>query len=205
MRGGLDAEPASTHVPSEISSRTKADAISAPTAGGSEIAAQKSQKQVENANSSQAAKQSQPAELHPAIPGTLQSSAVGARETDPATQREAGAPQHSNVGQVDAIQQSKTPATAPPDPAHEPTSSVAQSLSATPTGSAETAPHSDTGQPPEAIPKDKPKATATVPTKNVSAALPSRPHAAEKRRASTPRRDAGSRRYIRRQTPANYP
>ena len=36
MRGGRDAEPTSTHVPSDISSRTKADAISVPAAGRSE-------------------------------------------------------------------------------------------------------------------------------------------------------------------------
>ena len=166
---------------------------------------QKSQKQVTNADSSRAHEPLRPAEPESAVPGTLQKLVVGVREPGSAVQQEVGAPQLSNVGQVDAIQQSTAPATAPRDPAHAPIPSVAQSLSATPKGSAETVPHSDTGQPPEAMPKDEPKATATVPTKNVSAALPSRPYAAERRRASTPRRDAGSRRHIRQRTPTKYP
>jgi hypothetical protein len=179
VRGSRDAEPTTTRVQSNISSRTEAVAIP-------------------GADSSQVHKPSPPAEPDSAGPGTLQRLAVGVRETGSAAQQEAGAPQRSNAGQVDAIQQSRDPAIAPRDPVHEPTSSVAQSLSATPKGSAETAPHLDTRQPLEATPKDEAKATATVPDKNVSAALPSRARAAKRRKASTPRRDAGSRQYIRR-------
>jgi hypothetical protein len=205
VRGGRDAEPTTTRVQSDIFSKTEAVAIPGPSADRSEavVEAQKSQNQVTNAEPSQVHKPSQPAE--PAVPGTLQGLAVGVREPASAVQQEVGAPQPSNVGQVDAIQQSAAPATAPRDPAHEPTPSIGQSPSATPKGSVETAPHSDTGQPPGAIPKDEPKAIATMPTKNVSAVLPSRPHAAERRRASTPRRDVGSRRHIRQRTPTKYP
>jgi len=207
MRGGRDAELTTTRVQSDISSRTEAVTIPGPVASRSEavMEAQKPQKQVANADASQAPQASRPAEPASAVPGTMQRPAVGVRETGTAAQREAGAPQRSNAGQVDAIQQSTDPATAPRDPAHEPTPSAAQSLSATPRGSAETAPHSNMEQPLEATPKDESKATATAPTKNVSAGLPSRAHAAERRRASTPRRDAGSRQYFRRRTPAKYP
>ena len=203
VRGGRDAEPTTTRVQSDVSSRTAAIAIPGSAAGRLEavVGTQKPQKEVTNADSSQAHKPSRPAEPDSAVPGTLQSLTVGVRETGSAAQREVGAPQPSNAGQADAIQQSTAPATAPRDPAHEPTPLVAQSLSATPKGSAETAPHSDTGQPLDTIPKDEPKTTATAPTKNVSAALPSRGHAAERRRASPPRRDAGSRRHIRQRTP----
>ena len=169
------------------------------------VETQKPQKEVANADSSQASKPWRPAEPDSAVPGTLQGLTVGVRDTGSAAQREVGGPQPSNAGQADVIQQSTALATAPRDPVHEPTPSVAQSLSATPKGSAETAPHSDTGQPLDTIPKDEPKTTATAPTKNVSAALSSRAHAAERRRASPPRRDAGSRRHIRQRTPTKYP
>jgi len=207
IRGGRDVDPMTARVQSDTSSRTEAIAIPGSAADRSEavIDAQKSQEQVTNGDSSQAHKPSRPAERESAIPGTLQRLAVGVREPGFAVQQEVGAPQPLNIGQVDAIQQSTTPATAPRDPAREPTPSVAQSLSATPNGSAETAPRSDTGQPPEATPKDEPKVTATVPNKNVSAVLPSRSHAAERRKVSTPRRDAGSGRHIRQRTPTKYP
>jgi hypothetical protein len=172
LHDGRDIEPTITRVQSNSSSGSEAIAIPGPAADRSEavVEAQKSQKPVTNADSSQAHEPSRSAEPESAVPGTLQKLAVGVR-----------------------------------DPVHEPTPSVAQSLSATPKGSAETAPHSDTGQPPETMPKDEPKATATVPTKNVSAALPSRSYAAERHRASTPRRNAGSRRHIRQRTPTKYP
>ena len=186
VRSGRDAEPTTTRVQSNISSRTEAVAIP-------------------GADSSQVHKPSQPAEPDSAGSGTLQRLAVGVRETGSAAQQEAGAPQRSNAGQGDAIQQSTDPAIAPGNPVNEPTPSVAQSLSATPKGSAETASHSDSRQPLESTPKNEAKATATIPDKNVSAALPSRARAAKRRKASTPRRDAGSRQYIRRQTPAKYP
>jgi hypothetical protein len=186
VRSGRDAEPTTTRVQSNISSRTEAVAIP-------------------GADSSQVHKPSRPAEPDSAGSGTLQRLAVGVRETGSAAQQELGAPQRSNVGQVNASQQSTDPAIAPRDAAQEPSPSVAQALSATPKGSAETAPHSVTGQPAEVTPKDKAKATATVPTRNVSAALPSRADAAKRRKASTSRRDTGSRRYIRRQTPPKHP
>jgi hypothetical protein len=132
-------------------------------------------------------------------------SVVEVRETGSAPQQELAAPQRSDTGQVDAIYQSTAPATAPRDPTHEPAPAVTQSLSATPKGSAGVAPHPDTAQPLEAKPKDAVKATATVPTKSVSAALPSRAHAADRRRASTPRRDAGSKKDIRRRASPKYP
>jgi hypothetical protein len=186
VRGGRDAEPTTTRVQSDVSSRIEAVAIP-------------------GTDSSQVHRPSRPPEPDSAVPETLQRLAVGVRETGSVAQQEAGVPQWSNVGQVDAIQQSTDPAIAPRDPTHEPIPSVAQSLSATPKGLAERAPHSDTRQPLETTPKNETKATATVPDKNVSAALPSRARAAKRRKASTSRRDAGSKQYIRRQTPAKYP
>ena len=207
VHSGRDAEPTTTRVQSDISSRTEAVATPGPAAGHSEavVEAQKPQKQVANADASQAPKPSQPAQPDSAVPGTSQRFTVGVQETGSTAQQEVEAPQRSNSGQVNASQQSTDPAIAPRDAAQEPSPSVAQALSATPKGSTETAPHSVTGRPQEVTPKDEAKATATVPTKTVPAGLPSRAHAAKKRKASTPRRDAGSKRYIRRQTPAKYP
>ena len=94
VRGGRDAEPTTTRVHSDISSKTEAVAIPGPSADRSEavVEAQKSQKQVTNAEPSQVHKPSQPAE--PAVPGTLQGLAVGVREPGSAVQQEVGAPQH---------------------------------------------------------------------------------------------------------------
>jgi protein involved in polysaccharide export with SLBB domain len=116
LHGGRDTKPTTTRVQSDISSRTDAVAIPGPTADRSEavMEVQKSQKQVTNADSSQAHKPSRPTE--PAVPGTLQRLAVGVREPG------------------SAVQQSAAPATAPRDLAYEPTPSVAQSPSATPKG-----------------------------------------------------------------------
>jgi hypothetical protein len=202
MRSGRNAE--STYAQLDTSNRTEATTIQAPAGGGLEIEDQKLQKQVANADSSQASKPSKPAEPGLVVPGTLQSLAVGVRETDSAAQREVGLPQRSSAGQVNTAQQSTHQATAPRDPAHEPILSIAQSLSAS-QGSAEAPSHPDTGQPLEATPKDEPKVTATAPTRNVSAELLSRAHASKRRKASTPHRDTGSRRYIHRQVPAKYP
>jgi hypothetical protein len=100
------------------------------------------------------------------------------------------------------------PAVAPDGPAHEPTTPVVQFPPEIPTGSAETAPHSDTRQlnphePLEATPKNEAKAAAIVPARNASAALPSRAHAAKKHKANAPRRYAEPRRRIRQQAPAS--
>jgi hypothetical protein len=119
----------------------------------------------------------------------LQSRAVGVHETDLAAWRDVVLSQRSNAGQVNTTQQSTD--------VHELTPPVTQYLSAS-RRSAETPPQSDTGQPLEVTPRMTLKATATVPTKNLSAESPSRARAAKRRRASTPRRDAGSRRYIHR-------
>jgi len=193
---GRNAEPTPTHVQSDISSRTEGTTIPAQITRGSEIEDQKLQKQEANADPLQAPKPSKPAEPSLAVPGTLQSRAVGVRETDLTAQREVVPPQPSNAGQVDGTQQSTGKAAASQDPVHEPTPSVAQSSLSASQRSAETPSHSDTGQQLQATPNDDPKVAATAPTKNLIAGPPSRAHAAKRRRASTPRRDAGPRRYI---------
>jgi hypothetical protein len=207
MRGGRDPEPTTTRAQSGISGRTEATAMSGQAADRSEavVELQKPSKQVGNADTSQVPHSLRPAEPDLEVPGILQKPTAEVRGKGSTAQQEARAPQRSNAGQVDAIQQSIDSATAPRDLAHEPTSSVAQSLSVTPKGSAETAPRLDTGEPVEAPPKDETKATGIAPTTNVSATLPSRMHTAERRRASTPRRDSGSRWRIHRRTPAKYP
>ncbi len=150
VRGGRDAEPTTTRVQSDISRGTEAVAIPGPAAGHSEavMETQKPQKQVANADASQAPIPSQLAEPDSAVPGTLQRLTAGVRGTGSAAQQEVGAPQRSNAGQVNASQQSTDPEITPRDAAQEPSPSVAQSLSATPKGSGETAQHSVIRPPP---------------------------------------------------------
>src|SRR3954467_10059301 len=106
MASCVIAEPPPPHVQSGISSRTAATTIPAQAPRGSEIQDQKSQNHEANADPPQAPKPLKPAEPGLAVPGTLQSRAVGVRETDLAAQREVAPPQLLNADQVDRTQQS---------------------------------------------------------------------------------------------------
>src|SRR4051794_9833999 len=102
VRGGRDAELTTPRVQSDTSGRTAAIAIPGSAAGRLEavVETQKPQKEVANADSSQASKPPRPAEPDSAVPGTLQGLTVGVRDTGSAAQREVGAPQPSNAGQA---------------------------------------------------------------------------------------------------------
>ena len=82
LHDGRDTEPTITRVQSDSSSRSEVVAIPGLAADRSEavVEAQKSQKQVTNADSSQAHEPSRPAEPESAVPRTLQKLAVGVRE-----------------------------------------------------------------------------------------------------------------------------
>jgi len=124
-------------------------------------------------------------------------------------QREVEVSPESGANQLGGLQRSADPAAAPRNPEREPTTSIAEFPSTTPTGSVETAMPWDTGlpdmrEPPEAIPKSGAKEPAAVPTGIVSAALPLQTHAAKRHKASIPHRYAGSRHRIRRTASVYY-
>jgi hypothetical protein len=127
-----------------------------------------------------------------------------------AISREIEVSPESGANQLGGLQRSADPAATARNPEHEPTTSVAQSPSTTPTGSVETAVPSDTGPPdmresPEAKPTNGVKETTTVPTGIISAALPLQtPHAAKRHKASIPRRYAELRHRIRRTASVYY-
>jgi hypothetical protein len=108
-----------------------------------------------------------------------------------------------------AIELLADPATAPRNLEPEPTTSATQFPSTAPTGSVETAVHSDTGhsdtrEPPEVRPKNGAKGTTAVPTGIGSAALPLGAHATKRHKASTSRQYAEARRRIRRPASMYY-
>ena len=188
--GGRDAEPTATRFHSNIPSQTEVVAIPNPTA----------------ARSTAVVGALTPQKL---APGPSQKIVAGGQERVSVTGREAEAPQQSSADRPGAIRGSTDPATVLDNPEHGPTTLVAPSPSVIPTRSAETTPHSDAGtpdagEPPEAIQKNGAKATATLPTGAVSAALPSQAHAVIRHQATAPHQYAESRRRIRRQTAARY-
>ena len=124
-------------------------------------------------------------------------------------QREVGVSAESGANQLGGLQRSADPAAAPRNPEREPTTSIAEFPSTTPTGSVETAVHSDTGQPdmrepPEVTLKNGAKGTTAVPTVIGSAALPLGAHATKRHKASTSRQYAEARRRIRRPASVYY-
>jgi hypothetical protein len=111
--------------------------------------------------------------------------------------------------QSDTLSRNTVVASAPVDAPPESPSSGAQPLSVGLAVAAITAPPSDKGQPQVAEPQDtapKPEDTATakVPIENISKALPSRVHAANRRTTRASRRYVELRRHVRRQTPSRY-
>lgn len=180
MRGGRDAEPMTTRVQSDVSIETVT--IRNPAEVHSEAVAEPLiQKQhVGSANPSHAPKPSLPAEQDSAFFSPAQKVEGGVQNTVFSGRPEAETSQGSEPGQSDGIaqliEQLDHQAAETPDPAHQAIPWVAQSPSAVPAGSAETAPHSDAaqsdaGKPLDATHRDAAKATATVPTENVSTAL----------------------------------
>src|SRR4051812_23590585 len=126
-----------------------------------------------------------------------------------AIQREVEVSPESGVNQLGTTQLLADPATAPHNPEHEPITLVAQSPSTAPSGSVETAVHSDTGQPnmrepPESTLKNGAKEITTVPTRIVSAALPLQTHVAKRHKASTSHQHAEAQRRIRRPASGHY-
>ena len=188
--GGRDAEPTATRFHSNIPSQTEVVAIPNPTAARSAAVVE-------------ALTPQKPA------PSPSQKIVAGRQERVSVTGREAEAPQQSNADRPDAVRGSTDPATVLDNPAHGPTTLVAPSPSVIPPRLAETTSHSDAGtqdagEPPEAIQKNGSKATATLPTGAVSAALPSQAHAVIRHKAIAPHQYAESRRRIHRQTAARY-
>jgi hypothetical protein len=189
LHGGGDAEPATAPVQSGASNQTQTAAMPSLLPARLEAVVE-------------------PPTLSRPDSGSLQKIEAGVQETVFASPRGAEAPQQPNTDPPDTSERLTDPAVAPDGPAHEPTTPVVQFPPEIPTGSAETAPHSDTRQlnphePLEATPKNEAKAAAIVPARNASAALPSRAHAAKKHKANAPRRYAEPRRRIRQQAPAS--
>jgi hypothetical protein len=158
VHGNRDAELPSTRVQSDISSRTEPVAIPGPAADRSQAGGETQKSQKRVTNADSW-------QVHtPSRPEEPGSAIPGTLQGLSMGVQETGSAARQ---EVESPQRSNAGQV---DAIHQPT-----------------APHSDTGQPSEAIPKDKAKATATVPTENMSAALSSRFHAIERRRASTPR------------------
>jgi hypothetical protein len=153
VHGGRDAAPTITGIQSEMSNETEASAIPGSLIGRSETLAELllSTDQVGSPDPSHAPKPLRPPEPDSPVSGPAQKVEMGVQDAVFAGQPEAEASQRSEAGQPDAIEQLieqlNYTAAAPPDPAHEPISLVAQSPSATPTGSAETEPQLDTAPP----------------------------------------------------------
>jgi len=190
MLGGRDAEPTTTRLHSNIPSQTEVVGIPYPTA----------------ARSAAVVGSLTPQNL---APGPSQKIVAGVQERVSVTEREADAPQQSSADRPGAIWGSTDPAPVLDNPAHGPTTLVAPSPSVIPPRLAETTSHSDAGtqdagEPPEATKKNGSKATATLPTGAVSAALPSQAHAVTRHKAIAPHQYAESRQRIRRQTAARY-
>jgi hypothetical protein len=182
MRASRNDEPTITSMLSDVPSQIGAIAIPHPIAARSEAAMgfltpQKS------------------------VSGSPQKIEAGVQETDSAIRREVEVSQQSAANQLGRTQRSADLATAPSNPAHEPTTLVIQSPSTPPTGSVDTAVHSNTGQ---ATPKNGDKGTAIVPTGIASATSLLRAHAVRRHQASTPRQYAAWRRRIRRPASVYY-
>ena len=124
-------------------------------------------------------------------------------------QREVEVSAESGTNQLGTTQRLADPATAPHNPEHEPATVVVEFPSTTPTGSVETAVHSDTGQPdmrepPEIRPKNEVKGATSVPTVIGPAALPLGAHATKRHQANTSRQYAKAQRRIRRPASVYY-
>jgi len=185
-----DAEPTNASTLSDVPNQTRAIAIPRPVAAHSEAA-------VEFLI---------PRKPVSALPQRIE---AGAQETVPETQREVEVAPQSAANRLGTTPRLADPATAPHNPEHEPATVVVEFPSTTPTGSVETAVHSDTGhsdtrEPPEVRPKNGAKGTTAVPTGIGSAALPLGAHATKRHKASTSRQYAEARRRIRRPASVYY-
>ena len=209
LHGGGDTKPTIAGVKSDISGGTETVAVPGATADRAEADANgiMPKTQAVGADAAPAPKPSQSGEPDLATPRPLEPISVGVRTTVSAPRREAETAPQPNAGQPEAIgkliEQSPDPAEAPRGSADGPDPSVAQSPSVTPAGPSETG-QPETGEKPQAAPKDEAKATPSGPTETMPAASPSKAPVVEKRRESSVRRN-GSRQSVERRTAARRP
>ena len=223
VRSGRDAVPAITRVQANIANGGGSEAVARPASAADRseaiVEAPQLAERLFSADTSHAPEPSQPGEPDSRSSQPIATGPGGSSGNGCCFRARGELRQRPDAGQMKPVEELRVSAAAPSDPAHDFIPSIAQSIfvtppAANPLGPVNAGPHSNTGQPEpsetlHAAPRDKAKATATVPTKPVpskavSAALPSRAHATRRSNASTPRPDVEPRRYVRRRTPAKY-
>ncbi len=209
VRGGRDAKPAVAGIQSDAPRGTEAIAVPGSMADrpGAIADGMNPKMRVADSDALHPAKFSRLGEADAGVAKPLQQGAAGVRETVPAARRETETSQPSNPSQPHPIEQPTDTAAAPNRAADNSATPVARSLSPAP---AETPPHLDAGQPRtgeklQVAAKDKPKATASVPAENVSAASPSQANTAKRHTQNTSRRSAEPKRSVDRRPPRSLP